>query len=353
MIRVSTPSLDGREREYVLDCLERGRISQGRYVRRFEKDFAKLCATRYAIACSSGTAALHLSLLALGIGPGDAIIVPALTYVATANAARYCGALVEFCDIDPDTWQIDPASVERIYKVLRREYNRVVVIPVHLYDSIAPVDNLPDGLLVVEDAAQAAPGIVSEGSLGAFSFYASKIVACGEGGMVTTDDTRVAELLRLYRGQGATTPGRYVHSLVGYNYRMTDLQAALGAAQLERLPETLARRREIVSQYRRNLAPWSVTFQGGSRASGWMTAVLLPEEANRDDVARRLYTMGIETRPFFDPLPSLAPYRDSLFPVAASVAARGLCLPTHTEMSDLDVVFVCRSLMRTIREIAA
>ena len=359
MIHVSTPSLDGREREYVLDCLESGRISQGVYVRRFEESFADLCGVRHAIACSSGTAALHLSLLALGIGPEDAVIVPALTYVATANAARYCGAHVVFCDIDQLTWQMDIEDCKRVYERIRYGYRRVVVIPVHLYDSTVPLAALPSDLIVVEDAAHA-PGADCDhqrvGSLGraaAFSFYASKVIACGEGGMVTTDDSAVYERLYLYRGQGATTPGRYVHVLVGYNYRLTDLQAALGLAQLERLPEILDARRAIVARYRSALAGWGVALQGGDRAAGWIFAVLVDEGVDRDLVARRLYEHGIETRPFFDPLPSLPPYLSRVPPVAESVAARGLCLPTHTAMSDEDVDHVCSTLIEAVREVAA
>lgn len=359
VIHVSTPDLGGREREYVLDCLTRGHISQGVYVRRFEEAFAQLAGTRYAVACSSGTAALHLALLSLGIGPSDTVIVPALTYVATANAARYCGARVVFCDIDAHTWQMDINSCQRVYEHERWNCERVVAIPVHLYDSTVSVAALPDGLLVVEDAAHA-PGAMCDcrrvGSLGhaaAFSFYASKVIACGEGGMVTTDDGEMFERLQLYRGQGATTPGRYTHVLVGYNYRLTDVQGAIGLAQLERLPTMLAARRAIVEHYRTSLAGWGVRLQGGDRASGWMFAVLVDEGVDRDRVARRLHEHGIETRPFFDPLPSLPPYLSRVPPVAESVARRGLCLPTHTAMSEGDVDYVCARLVETVREVAA
>lgn len=360
MIRVSSSSFNGNEKKYVLDCLNRDWISQGKYVREFEEKFADLCGVRHAIACSAGTAALHLSLLALGVRKDDAVIVPALTYIATANAAKYCGARVYFCDIDPDSWCIDDKDQRRV----RREYNKrtglnvEVVLPVHLYDSLCRNDNFPATHVTVEDAAHAIGSSVdgekvgSLGTLAAFSLYASKIVACGEGGIVTTDDGNLSGLVKLYRGQGATVAGSYHHSVVGYNYRMTDLQAAIGLAQLERLPEMLSYRREVIDRYRSNLQSESrITLQDGVRASGWIMAILVPDGIDRNSIMSRLMGYDIETRPFFDPIPSLPPYQSSygVPPVAANVARRGICLPTHTEMTLDDVDYICEKLVEVIQ----
>lgn len=178
---------------------------------------------------------------------------------------------------------------------------------------------------------------------------------CGEGGAVVTNDEDLDRFLRLYRGQGATTPGRYHHSVIGYNYRLTDMQAAVGLAQLEQLPDFLSQRRHVIDRYRRNFASESrVTLQGGQRSAGWMMAVLLPRGTNRDAVASRLDGVNIETRPFFEPLPSLPPYAghgdESDFPVAYDVARRGLCLPTHVGLSDNDVDRVSEELVRALNE---
>jgi perosamine synthetase len=337
-IHASEARFSGRERQYVLDCLERGWITQGRYVREFEEQFAAMCGARHAIACSSGTAALHLAMVALGIGPGSTVVVPALTYVATANAARYCGATVRFADVLTDTWCIDIAHAD--------ELGGDLIVPVHLYDAQASV-----GQDCLEDAAHA-PGTWGVGGglarISAFSFYASKVVACGEGGMVTTNDDELAALVRLYRGQGAPTPGRYHHTVVGFNYRMTDLQAAVGLAQLEQLPLNLAMRRALVDRYRGNLGGGPVALQGGARASAWAMAVLLPYGANREQVARALASEGVETRPFFEPLPSLPPYRSDVPVNAAAIAWRGLVLPTHCGMTEGDVDYVCERLLAAV-----
>lgn len=340
MIHASAIDLSGREREYVNDCLSRGWITQGRYVRCFEESFAEMCGVKYAIACNSGTSALHLIMLAIGIGSNDTVTVPSLTYIATANAARYCGARVIFDDIDHDSWCSDTSASDRLYS----DYT----IAVHLYDSVANIDPLAS-ITTIEDSCHA-PNKWLEGLAAAYSFYASKIVACGEGGMVTTNDQGLADLVRLYRGQGATIPGRYHHSVVGYNYRMTELQAAIGLAQLERLPEILARRREIVDRYRSNLVGSAITLQGGERSSGWVCAVLVPDGVDRDLVARHLYDAGIETRPFFEPLHTLPPYVncEGDCPVAESIAKRGLCLPTHTFLSDGEIDYVCDQLLEEI-----
>lgn len=340
MLGVSASHFGGREREYVADCLDRNWITQGVYVKRFEQAFAQMCGARHAVACSSGTAALHLALIAAGVGADSTVIVPALTYVATANAARYCGAKVVFADVNLGDWCMSPESCAIAAK---GDYD-AVAIPVHLFDAMA---KLPSSLVCVEDAAHV-PGSRSWGGLAAYSFYASKLIACGEGGMVTTDDDSEAAMLRLYRGQGAPTPGRYYHSVVGYNYRLTDVQAAIGLAQLERLPATLASRRAVVRHYRKRLEGSAVTLQEGLRASGWMFAVLLPDNVDRDRVAERLSNRWIETRPFFDPIPSLPPYRSVVPPIAANVARRGLCLPTHTSLVAVDIDYICECLLEEL-----
>ncbi|HHY55465.1 MAG TPA: DegT/DnrJ/EryC1/StrS family aminotransferase, partial [Chloroflexi bacterium] len=260
-IPVYTPLLNGREEKYLLDAVRSGWISSlGAYVTRFEEAFARFCGVRHAISVSNGTVAIHLALHALGIGPGDEVIVPSLTFVATANAVHYTGATPVFADVDPVTWCLDPADVRR-----RLTSRTRAVIPVHLYGHPAPMPDLQalaaeHDLLVIEDAAEAhGAAIVGRrvggwGRIGAFSFYANKIITTGEGGMLTTDDDALAARCRMLRDHAMPPQRRYWHDEVGFNYRMTNLQAAVGVAQMERIDSFIRRKREIAARYREELA---------------------------------------------------------------------------------------------------
>lgn len=361
-ISASSAEFTGRESAYLLDCLSRSWITQGKYVEMFEQEIAKMAGTRFAFACSSGTSALHLAYLAAGVGEGDAVIVPTLTYVATANAARYCGAEVLFADVDPGDWTIDyrsALSLRTLYLQLTG-HDVSAVVPVHLYDALATSLQFPREL-VIEDAAHA-PGasdrnsrrVGTFGKIAAFSFYASKVIATGEGGAVVTDDELCAKRVRLLRGQGATTPGRYHHSVIGYNYRMTDLQAAVGLAQIEHLSSVIERRRIVIGQYRANLGTHldKLALQRGVPGSGWTFAIVLADRYDRDTIAEILrIEYLIETRPFFQPLHTLPPYvalarkYGISCPIAEGIAAQGLCLPTYPGLTTSDVDYVCESLI--------
>jgi perosamine synthetase len=368
-IHVSEPVFLGNESAYVNDCLERRWLTQGLYVGRLEAAFAEFCGTRFAVSCSSGTAALHLALLALDLEPGDFVLVPALTYVATANAVKYCGATPVFCDVERDTWCLDPADVKRKAQRVAMLTNQHVkgAIAVHLFNAMADLDAirdaLPDEAWLLEDAAQAHGGIYrgrragATGIAGTFSFYGSKVLTTGEGGIVVTDNQVLAEKARLYRGQGADRSGRYEHSVIGYNYRLTDIGAAIGLAQLETYDEHARRRREVVAQYRKRLEgnELGIELQAqrveGAVPADWSVGVILPRGANRDAIAEALLELGVETRPFFVPLPALTAYRDEAQPVpaiAAHVAGRGLTLPTHAGMSSSSVDKVVDSLVEVL-----
>ena len=362
-IPVSAPDLSGREREYVLDCLDSTWISsKGRYIEQFEAAFAEFVGARHAVACNNGTTALHLALLALGIGPGDEVLVPTLTYVASANAVRYCGATPVFVDSQPDTWNIDPGdAAARITEKTR------AIMAVHLFG--APADlralrGLADehGLALVEDAAEAHGATLDERPVGAledigtFSFYGNKIITTGEGGMVVTNDERLARKALLLRGQGQSFERTYWFEVVGFNYRMTNVAAAIGVAQLENVDAKLERRRQIAERYRYRLRDVpGLAFQAvmsGSTSVHWLVCVTLPVESadERDAVAAALAADGIETRPFFYPLHTLPPYAGGApaLPVATRLAQRGLCLPTFTGLSDDDVDYVCDSLRASL-----
>ncbi|HET9222178.1 MAG TPA: DegT/DnrJ/EryC1/StrS family aminotransferase [Roseiflexaceae bacterium] len=364
-IPVAEPALVGNERAYVIDCLDSTWISsRGAYIGRFERAFAEFCGARHAIACSSGTAALHLALLALGVGPGDEVIVPTLTYVATANAVVYCGARPVFVDSEPATWNIDPALLEaRITPCTRG------IVAVHLYGHPADMGAVVDiarrhQLFVVEDAAE---GLGAEahcrrvgmfGDLAAFSFYGNKIVTTGEGGMVICNDDLSAARVRRLKEQGIT-PGRpYWAEEIGYNYRMTNIAAAIGLAQIERVDWHLARRRANAALYRAALEGCAglelVGEQPWARHAYWMNCVLLARDTpiERDALIAAMAMQGVETRPVFYPLHTLPIYRDAdqerAFPVAEALAARGLNLPSSALLTAEEIAYVAETLLTLV-----
>lgn len=365
-IFVSQPTLAGNERKYVLDCLDTNWISSnGKYIAKFEEAFARFCGVRHAVATNNGTTALHLALVALDLKPGDEVIVPTVTFIATANAVRYCGATPVFADVCADTLNIDP--IEIVKKVGPRTRG---IIPVHLYGHPADMEAINEiarkhGLWVLEDAAEAHGAEVHErrvGGLGRcaiFSFYGNKIVTTGEGGMVTTDDDDLAAKLRLFRGQGMDPNRRYWFPVVGYNYRMTNIEAAIGLAQIESVDQALADRKQIAKWYDDILGyhqgDISLPVQHEwAKHVYWMYNILLREggERRRERIMLQLDKAGIETRPTFFPMHVLPPYReDGDFPIANLWAPRGISLPTHRDLTEIDVGRICECLVRAIREI--
>lgn len=364
-IPVAAPLLDGREREYVLECLDTNWISSaGRFIGAFETAFAEACGVRHAVATNNGTTALHLALVAMGLRPGDEVIVPTLTYIASANAVTYCGATPVFADCDPVTFNLDPSAVAAAITPRTR-----AIMPVHLYGH--PVDMDPivalakdHGLLVVEDAAEAVGARYKNRAAGAlgdcatFSFFGNKIITTGEGGMVTTDDDDLAARLRLYRGQGMDPQRRYWFPVVGYNYRMTNIAAAIGLGQLERLDHHLAARARIAEAYDDRLAALTNRLvrpqaMNWARHAYWMYTVVLTDTVakSRDQVIAELDALGIETRPVFHPMHRLPPYQDSRggpFPHADYVGARGINLPTFGAMTTDDVDRVVAALAQVL-----
>lgn len=347
-IAVSAPDLGERERRYLLEAFDSGWISgAGPFVERFESAFAQKLGVRHAVSCANGTVALHLALLALGVEPGDEVIVPTLTYVATANAVAYCGATPVFADCEADTWCVSAATIAPLITS-----RTVGVIPVHLYGHPCDMDAIMElagqrGLFVLEDAAEA-HGAAYRGrpvgaiaQAGTFSFYGNKIMTTGEGGMVTTNDNALAEKMRFLRGQGMDPQRRYWFPAMGYNYRLTNLQAAIGLAQLERLEELVAARRRLAQWYREELkgvAGLALPVEKSwARNVYWMFSVVLEgaSEAERDAVMAALAAENIETRPFFHPCHTLPMYRASgaNCPIASRLAVQGINLPTFAQLS--------------------
>lgn len=362
---VAAPVLAGNEKAYVLDCLESTWISStGKYIDQFEVAFAEFCRVQHALSCSNGTTALHLALIALGIGPGDEVIVPTLTFVATANAVTYCGARPVFVDSEPTTWNMDTRCIEA--QITPRTKGIIVV---HLFGHPADMDAILSiasrhGLFVVEDAAQAHGAqykgrrVGSLGDVATFSFFGNKIISTGEGGMVVTNDQAMANTMRLLKNHGMDPQRRYWHPIIGYNYRMTNVAAAIGLAQLEQVEWQLERRREVVTWYREYLrdAP-SITWQceqEWARHVWWMFTVVLGNDCTEacGEIIAHLQERGIETRPVVHPLHTLPPYLDSSqgesFPVAEHIARCGINLPTWAGLNREDVRYVCDSLLNYV-----
>lgn len=363
-IAVAQPTFNGNERKYLLDCIETGWISSvGKYVEAFENEFARRTGVRFAFSCANGTVGLHLALMAVGVGPGDEVIVPSFSYIASANAITYCGAKPVFVDCANESWT---STVDNILPRVTSRTKGVMAVPIYGH----PVDMDPiaefcrsRNLFLVEDAAEA-QGSTYKGrpvgalsDVGLFSFFGNKIITTGEGGMLVTDREDLAARIRLLRNQGVDPKKRYWHSVVGYNYRMTNMQAAVGLGQLEKIEWHLGERQRVAAAYARHLERLSELVEAprvkpwGTHCF-WMYVVALKPgvKRTRDEVAAKMAEAGVETRPAFYPLHHLPPYEDPSLrlPVTESIAARGLCLPTHAGLSETDIERVVAELARAV-----
>ena len=356
-IPVSEPVLFGNELKYVKDCIRSTWISGGPYVDRFERTFALFCGTKYATTVSNGTAALHLVLAALGVGVGDEVIVPDLTFVSTANVVAYTGARPIFADVDRKTWCLDPGDIEK-----RITPNTKAVIVVHLYGHPADMDRIcavarKHKLFVIEDACEAHGALYKGGKVGslgtaaAFSFYGNKIITTGEGGMITTEDRKLLERINYLKAHALDKKHEYYHSEIGYNYRLTNLQAAFGVAQLEHIHEVIAIKRKNALDYGNLLKdikgielppdePWA-------KSVFWMYSILLPNRRIRDALMQKLAKAGIETRPFFIPIHALPMYRSKgHFPVTQDLSDRGMNLPSSAKLKRQDIEYICAQIKK-------
>ncbi|MCD6398554.1 MAG: DegT/DnrJ/EryC1/StrS family aminotransferase [Candidatus Aenigmarchaeota archaeon] len=352
-IPVAIPDLSGNEEKYVLDAIKSTWISStGTYIDRFEKEFANKCHTDHALSVCNGTVALHLALLALDVRQGDEVLIPSLTYIATANAVRYVGAVPVFVDVDSNTWCIDPNFLES--NITRRTKG---IIAVHLYGHPADMDAINHiaavhGLWVVEDAAEAhfakykGRTVGGLGQIGTFSFYGNKILTCGEGGAITLNDKQLAVRARTLRGQGMDPQRRYYFPVTGYNFRLTNIACAILYAQMERAEKISARRMEIFKTYRELLQDIAgIGFQPvaeWAEPAPWLFCITVDKEKyghSRDELMELLAEEGIDTRPFFVPLHTLPPFREESsrrneeLPVTCKLSFSGINLPTYSDLS--------------------
>jgi perosamine synthetase len=373
-VAIARPCLGDEEWHALREPLEKGWLTQGPCVGRFEKEFAQKHKVKHALATTSCTTALHLSLAALGIGPGDEVIVPAFTWVATANVVIYCGATPVLVDIDPNSYNIDPEAVRRAITPQTK-----AIIAVHLFGLCADVDALKavaGDVPIIEDAACATGSSYrgrmagTLGTLGCFSFHPRKSITTGEGGMITTNDDAMAERINILRNHGATISEEQRHhgpqpyllpdfNLLGFNYRMTDLQGAVGSVQLTRLDGFLAERREWADFYERDLSdiPWLITPKvPRDCAHGWQAYVCRVDENiapfPRNELMRRLEEQGISTRPGTHAVHMLGlyrerfGYRDDSFPNARDCDRFTIAIPLHNAMTPDDYQYVVDALHR-------
>lgn len=354
-IPISQPSLSQVEMKYVVSALKSSWISStGEFIPKFETKFAETFGARYAITTNNGTSALHLALLALGVGPGDEVIIPALTFVASSNSILYTGAKPVFVDVDPKTWMLDPQQIPN--KITSRTR---AIMPVHLYGYPAPMDQIRKlakkfHLNIIEDAAEAHGAkyngkyVGTLGDLGCFSFYGNKIITTGEGGMITTNSKKLRNKIMLLKNHGMSPQKKYWHSIVGYNYRMTNLQAAVGLAQLTKFHTFLKKREKIGTWYRQALRQVSCIIlppENNDITIGvnWLFTVLFKDGngKTRTGLMRFLQTKGIDSRPVFYPLNQFPMYKTKeQFPVSAYISQRGITLPTYPDLSLRDISFI-------------
>jgi len=376
-IPLAEPYLAGNERAYLEECLRTNYVSSiGPFVERFEREFAAYVGAAHAVACSSGTAALHVALRVVGVGPGDEVFVPTFTFIASANAITYQGARPTLVDSEPATWNMDPVlvveEVERRIRDGRPLPKAIEVVHVlgHPADIVPLVRLCADHrIALVEDAAEALGAryrggplhgrhVGTVGRVGCFSFNGNKVITTGGGGMLVTDDPTLARHARHLTTQ-ARLPGlAYQHDEIGYNYRLSNLAAALGVAQLQQLPGFLAAKRRIAARYDDALRDCEALAlpprTGWADPSSWLYSIRLRHAGLAHYVLQRLSADGIGARPVWTPLHGMAPYRDARLigdgSVATSLAATGVSLPSSVQLDPDDQSRVIDALVRAVGE---
>lgn len=357
-IPIYQPTLIGNEKKYVIDCLDTNWISsKGAYINRFEEAFAIYLEAKHAVGVCNGTVALHLAMLALGIGKGDEVITPTLTYVASVNAISYVGAAPVFCDSEESGWQINPDLIEA-----KINSNTKAILVVHLYGqstNMAKIMSLAKkhNLFVIEDCAEAigtefnGQKVGTFGDIATFSFFGNKTITTGEGGMVVTNDETLAERCKHFKGQGLAFHREYWHDVIGYNFRMTNIEAAIGLAQLENIDFFINEKQRVANTYIENLDLSKFEYQRKTEFSFhsyWMFSILVKDRSKRDLYRSHLKGNGVETRPLFYPVHTMPMYsvKYEKFTVAEDLGWRGINLPSYPTLKNEEIGEICSLLNR-------
>lgn len=351
-VPVYKPDLSGNESAYVNDCMASTWISsKGKYIEKFERAFGEYLGMPYCASVSSGTAALQVAMAALGLGPGDEVIVPTFTYVASVNPITATGARSVFVDSLRDCWQMDPEDVSR--KVTDRTR---AIVAVHLYGGMCDMARIMDiagkhNLLVIEDCAEAF-GSRYEGRLAGtfgdvacFSFYGNKTITSGEGGMVVTGSPELYRRVISHKGQGLAPGREYWHDALGFNYRMTNICAAIGLAQLERADKIIQAKRDLAEAYRRHLEKMPLEFQGVPENvfhTHWMVSVLCGDDQKCQALRAMLKEASVETRPLFPPVHTMPIHNGACgsFPCSQDISARGMNLPSWPGLREEELEYI-------------
>ena len=353
---VYQPSLGNKEKEYVLECLDSTWISsKGKFISQFENSFSEFIGVKHSVGVCNGTVAIHVALLALGIGNGDEVIVPSFTYIASVNAITYTGAKAVFVDSEIQSWQIDSNKIEE--KITKKTK---AIMAVHLYGQPCEMNEIMSlakkyNLYVVEDCAEAFGSYYGDkhvgtlGDISTFSFFGNKTITTGEGGMVVTNNITLRDKVVHLKGQGLAKDREYYHDIIGYNYRMTNICAAIGCAQLERANELINKKIKIANWYQEKLKNVPIVFHsqfGNVKHSFWMISILLKDSDERENIRHHLKENGIETRPTFHPVHLMPMYfKEGLtLPVAEELGNRGINLPSYPDLKESDVDYICNSI---------
>ncbi len=365
---VLEPNIGEQEISNVLECVTSGWISsQGRFIGLFEKAFNDYLGGGHAIAVSNGTVALHLALNTLGIGRGDEVIVPNFTFAASINAIIHAGATPVLADVERDTWTIDLEELRRLITPRTK-----AVMPVHIYGQPARIDEIMEiaaqaGIFVIEDCAEALGACYKnrrvglDGDATCFSFFANKGVTTGEGGMVVFKDDEMTDRARILRDHGMSKTKKYWHDVAGFNFRMTNMQAAVGVAQMERIEELLHRRKVIFQTYDQLLSGCQgislLPKNSWSENSYWLYTMILDGygESGRDLLLAHLGHRGVDSRPGFYPLHLMDPYREfahGTYPVSTYLSANAICLPSSFSLTDEEISHIVEIFIEELAEIA-
>jgi perosamine synthetase len=355
-IPLMEPSFLGNESEYVNDCLETGWISsKGKYVNKFEKSFEELHNDMFAVSVSNGTVALQLAMLALDIKQGDEVIVPNITFAASVNSIIHCGATPVLCEIDPLTWCLDSNEVKKLITSRTK-----AIMPVHLYGQVCQMEEISqlaneNDLYVIEDCAEALGSlwkgkrVGTFGEAATFSFFGNKTITTGEGGMVLFKNKEVSIRAKTLRDHGMNSHKRYWHDVIGYNFRLTNIQAAIGVAQLEKLDDIVQKKIHIGHSYSKLLKNHELIDQvpeldNNIVNSYWIFSLLLKNKNNRDEIVKRLLELGVETRPVFYPLHEMPPYKNLKKSQSLSnsihISKYGLSLPSATSLTNVNIKYI-------------
>jgi len=362
-IRLAEPVIDGNEMKYLQDCIKTGFISSvGPYVKKFEESFSKFCGARYGISASNGTVALHLALESLGISSTDEVILPTFTMIAPANAISYTGAKIKLVDADLKTWNINTNLIE---KAITKKTKAILVV--HIYGHPVDIDPVLEiakkhNLYVIEDAAEAhgaqykGKKVGGFGHVSCFSFYANKIVTTGEGGMVITNSKKIAESSKELRNLAFDKERKFRHKRVAYNYRITNLQAAVGLAQMERINKFIARRRKNAKIYNEIFSKidsiQTPPEEKWAKNVYWMYSIIVKNQKIRNEIMNKLKKQGIETRVMFLPMHLQIPFKKyyfkTKFPISEKLSKTGFNLPSGNNLNDSQVENVAKKITKII-----